>query len=236
VSLILDALRKADSERERGEVPGLRAQPLTPPSLAPRRRAVPLIVWIVAGLALATLITLFAYRASRPVAAPMPVAQPGQPVAPTVSPQSGAPVGPTSAPPVAVVVPPPIVEEVQAAKPAPWSPPDGKEVVKSEDPGARSPPKEVAMLPETKAPPRPAANVEAPIMTRAQLPDSLRAQLPPLVIGGSIYSSNAANRSVIINGQVWRENDTVAPDLVLEQIKPKGAVFRFKGTRFEQPL
>ncbi|HEX6364375.1 MAG TPA: hypothetical protein VFZ93_15570, partial [Albitalea sp.] len=43
MSYILDALRKADAERERGSVPGLHTQPVPPASAraTPARRGVP---------------------------------------------------------------------------------------------------------------------------------------------------------------------------------------------------
>ncbi|MBK1714502.1 hypothetical protein CKO43_17155, partial [Rubrivivax gelatinosus] len=53
MSYILDALRRAEAERERGAVPGLHSQPnaaLTPTATASRRTA-----WIVGGAALAVL-------------------------------------------------------------------------------------------------------------------------------------------------------------------------------------
>ena len=55
MSYILDALKRADAERERGAVPGLHAQPATmplPDDLAPR--TLPPWAWGLGGLALAT--------------------------------------------------------------------------------------------------------------------------------------------------------------------------------------
>ena len=37
---------------------------------------------------------------------------------------------------------------------------------------------------------------------------------------------------LIINGQVFHEGDKLAPELVLEQIKLKAAVLRYKGYRY----
>lgn len=68
---------------------------------------------------------------------------------------------------------------------------------------------------------------------REQLPENVRSQLPPLAVGGSIYSSSAADRSLIVDGRILRENDRLNADLTLEQIRPKSAVFRFRGYRFE---
>jgi general secretion pathway protein B len=38
---------------------------------------------------------------------------------------------------------------------------------------------------------------------------------------------------LIVNGQLLHERATVAPGLVLEQIRLKSAVFDFQGERFE---
>ncbi len=48
-----------------------------------------------------------------------------------------------------------------------------------------------------------------------------------------MYSTNAANRSLVINGQLFRENDQLTADLSLEQIRLKSAVLKYKGYRFE---
>jgi general secretion pathway protein B len=57
-----------------------------------------------------------------------------------------------------------------------------------------------------------------------------------MAIGGSVYSQQPVNRMVIINGQVFREGSAVTPDLLLEQIGPKSAVFSLRGQRFEMPF
>ena len=70
----------------------------------------------------------------------------------------------------------------------------------------------------------------------AELPDDLRRQVPAMAIGGSVYSPQRASRMLIVNGQVLREGDPVAPELQLEQIGAKAAVFSIRGQRFEVPL
>ena len=42
-----------------------------------------------------------------------------------------------------------------------------------------------------------------------------------------------AGRSLIVNGQLFRERDRLTQDLSLEEIKLKAAVFSFRGYRFE---
>ena len=41
---------------------------------------------------------------------------------------------------------------------------------------------------------------------------------------------------LIVNGQVFREGSPLAPELQLEQIGAKAAVFSIRGQRFEVPL
>ena len=60
--------------------------------------------------------------------------------------------------------------------------------------------------------------------------------MPPLTIGGSVYSPQPASRMVVVNGQVFNEGGNVAPELHLESIGPKSAVFSIRGQRFEVPL
>jgi general secretion pathway protein B len=70
----------------------------------------------------------------------------------------------------------------------------------------------------------------------AELAGDLRQQVPPMAIGGSVYSPQASARMVVINGQVFQEGSQLAPELKLEQIRPKSAVFSIRGQRFEVPL
>ncbi|HOM12247.1 MAG TPA: general secretion pathway protein GspB [Rubrivivax sp.] len=70
----------------------------------------------------------------------------------------------------------------------------------------------------------------------AQLPAELRRQLPPLAVGGSVYSPQPRARMVIVDGQVFQEGSQLTPELTLEQIRPKAAVLSIRGTRFELPL
>ena len=74
---------------------------------------------------------------------------------------------------------------------------------------------------------------DAPVVSREQLPPNIRAELPQFAVGGSIYSKNPAARSLIVNGQLYREKDRLTQDLTLEEIKLKAAVFSFRGHRFE---
>src|SRR6478735_7823024 len=239
MAYILDALRRADAERERGAVPSLQSQQNTivEDDAAPSRPRS--LVWAVVALAFAVL-ALLAWNflggsasparapvegaISTPVPAPLPTLQP----APT--------------PPTATV--PAVTPGIDAASPTPTTPPA--------PPVAAAPPTARAAVDARRAPAAPAApapkrvgaattgapgaapaTAEPRVHSQAELPEDIRRDLPKLVIGGSSYSGDAASRMVMINGQVFHEGDRLAPDLVLERIRLKSAVLAFKGWRYE---
>jgi general secretion pathway protein B len=76
----------------------------------------------------------------------------------------------------------------------------------------------------------------APPTPLAELPADQRRELPALNVNGSVWSESAASRFVILNGQVLREGDTVAPGLVLEKLMPKSAHLRWRGLLLDLPL
>jgi len=230
MSYILDALRRADSERERGAVPSLHSKQM-PEALAdadddvePRRRVQPLH-WAVGALSLAlvgVLLWLFLGRDSpEPAAAPVPSAPPPlatampapQPMPPMPAPVPFEP-PPAAAPATLAAAPPPTqpAPAVQRKAPAPAA----AQV-------ARAAP---------KLPPAASAVPERPVQTISELPDDIRRELPQLSVGGAMYSENAASRMLILNGQVFHEGDKVANNLVLEQIKLKSAVLSYRGYRY----
>jgi general secretion pathway protein B len=227
VSLILDALRRADSERERerGVVPGLHAQQVQAVSTEapPSTRALPwlsIAIVAAAGLLAAAAWFIAGREAPRPTAAPavaqLPAASPAPSAAASIAP---APAPAVASPRANAAEPQPVAE------PAPWSAPDGSR---------KTPAAEIASAPAARtAEVKAVLPAEAPITAREQLPENIRAQLPPLAFGGSIYSASAPDRSVIIDGRIFRENDRLTADLTLEQIRPKAAVLRYKGYRFE---
>ena len=73
---------------------------------------------------------------------------------------------------------------------------------------------------------------EARVFALNELPENIRRELPTLAVGGAMYSEKAANRMLILNGQVFHEGEKVSPDLMLEQIKLKSAVLVYKSYRY----
>jgi len=188
MSYILDALRRAESERERGQVPGVHTQPAPgdAQAVAGQRQR----VWLLAAGAALALLLLGALAARWLAPAPAPAPMPA-PLAPPVALARAAPPLPAPAPEL-VRLPPPGLPAVAAA---------------------------------------PASRPAQPLALSA-LPEALRRQLPPLQTGGAMYSDTPAKRMLIINGQLYQEGATVAPGLVLEQIKLNSAVLAFQGQRF----
>lgn len=236
MSYILDALKRADAERERRHVPGLHAQPLPG---APAPDASPMLPrWAIAiGAALGTLvIAALAWRMGADTAAPVPATFSATPLPAPATPAMEAPQAPmTTAPPptgpagetmalAPVPVPVPAPAPTVATRPAP--PPTADAATR---PAARS--ARPAAVDDATAP---AANTPLPLY--AQLPASVRQQFPTLAVSGSVYSEDAAARFIMLNGEVAKEGSQPASGLVVERIEPKSAVLRYKGERFRLPF
>lgn len=220
MSYILDALRRADAERERGGVPGLHTQAM--PELGddergPRARGLRPWHWVVMGLA-GGLAAALAWQWGGSSETPPP-APPPPPLARAMEPVP-APPPPTAPPPVAVA---PAAAPAVAPAIAPM----------------RASPAAAPVAPAASgavAPATPAAAEPQRIASLAALPAELRAGLPALAFGGSIYSNTPANRLLIVNGQLMHEGESLGPGVTLEQIKPKAAVINIRGQRFEVAL
>lgn len=249
MSYILDALRRADAQRERGAVPGIHARShvALPPHAAQARGANPLW-WALAALVVVAAASaawfFMSPNAQRevvvaaPVAAPPPIQLPPQVSAPvpapppSPSPQAAAhaPAPPSAAAPAAAVH-----DAARAVQPRPRAAPApapnaGTQKARTAASGA-GPATQAASAPAvqeaTPAPPR--------IYPREELPADIRSQLPPTRISGSSYSDNPAHRMLIANGQVFRENEKISPDLSDEQIRQQAVVLNFRGYRYLVP-
>ncbi|MBI5274870.1 MAG: general secretion pathway protein GspB [Burkholderiales bacterium] len=190
MSYILDALRKADADRERDPSRGIHAHPVAVPGRARHGMNWPVVAGGLGGLAVvAAAAWLWPSGRSAPtVAAPAPVVVPAPAPAPVLLP----------APPP----PEPVVAKAPVAAPVPA-------------PAAA-----------------PAASAAERIHAVSELPAEVQRELPKLPISGGVYSDNASQRMLIVGGQVANEGAEVAPGLVLEQIRPKSAVLRFRGFRY----
>jgi general secretion pathway protein B len=225
MSYILDALRKADAERERDPARGIHAQPAA--GSAPRvSSAAPAWLWpasvIAAGVVGAGLIW---QQRSVPVPAPVPVAvrPAAMAVAPAVAPATA--VVPPAPAPLPAPAPERAITRVVAAPAAPAATPPAPSQA-----GASAPVAVAAARPASPAPaPAPAADR---VYAWTELPTDVQRDLPKLAISGGVHSENAAQRMLVVGGQVLSEGAEVAPGVVLEQIRAGHAVLRFRGYRY----
>lgn len=210
MSYILDALRRAEAERERGSVPGLHAQTQAVASSRldeqGHRRRPGALGWPAAAV-LALLLALlgaaiFSWWSRGDDR------RPATPAVIKAAPAAAAPSSPPTPQQRAPVAPPLPAPRRAAPTPAP------------------------VIAPSPARPAAPATLIERPVPTVGELPEAIRRALPPLQTGGAMYSETPAKRLLILNGQVFHEGDKVATDLVLEQIRLKGAVLSFRGQRY----
>ena len=213
MSYILEALKKAQAERQLGSAPTIHALPAEPVSTSEGRARVPM--WL--ALAVAVLV-IFAMAVvvlrPAPVAAPVVVTAPVTVVAPAPAP---APV----AAPVQVV-----------AAPAIKAPPLPAIVTPPPAPAPTPAPAPVAALPKPQPARMPSTAPEDSLPAQTSLPESVQRELPQITFGGYMYSTNPADRLLLIDKVLRHEGEEVAPGLVLEKLLPKAAVMNYRGVRY----
>lgn len=95
-------------------------------------------------------------------------------------------------------------------------------------PAIRSVPPAAASRRETESP---SGSDRVPMLW--ELPESITRTIPELQVTMHVYSDNASNRFLRLNGENYHEKDRIAQGLVLEMINEEGAVMNYKGTRFQ---
>jgi general secretion pathway protein B len=228
MSYILDALKKAEAERTAGASANLHAAPPAANRLPQDgHRTLMRTPWPwVAMTAVAATLAAYSWLRSGPAATS------------TAAPQAQVPA--TAPVPASPVASPPVTAKQQAAAIAPSAPPPAPAVAEEEaaPPKARS----------AKPPAKPAEKKHAPAETKAaepvaplppplrELPDNIQREIqreiPPLKVGGYIYSASKADRTVIINGRLLHEGEEAAPGLILEKMMPNGMVLNYRGYRY----
>ncbi len=230
MSYILDALKRAESERSRGEIPGLNAQPM---GLSSADAGAPASRLRVAAVAAGIVVVLGAVVWWWSGGASAPLTTEAMPSAAALPPPAWAPVPQVTTAPPAVVVEAvhPAAPPVARAQPRvlPRSP--SAAVV---NPPSRSKPAAARLdtppFSASGAPPAPDAGSRVYAMN--ELPPDIRGALPALVVGGASHSEHAASRMLILNGQIYHEGDRLTAELTLQQIQLRSAVLSFRGYRF----
>lgn len=231
MSYILEALKKAQAERQLGNAPTIHAPAASAaPVAGPNRK--PLVIGAVAGVVLVAVALILWRHQGTP--APAAVVAP-----------------PVAAPHVSTPLAPQPVPASRESASAAASQPGQVALVGKPDPKPLEREPVAALKPAAPAPaPAHAASAPAPVVTAAPvpaspeeslpafgaLPESVRGAIPKVAFGGYMYSPNPSDRLILVDNVLRHEGEEVAPGLVLEKLLPKGAVMNFHGTRYRVPF
>lgn len=237
MSVILDALRKSEAERQRGRAPGLFVEQVALPS---RKRRRPAWIFVLPALLAAGIVAGWFLRpqTNGATVAAVPVDAPAA-NAPRPAPEMPAAATPLPARPLPAredsLVPPPQLLPPEPSVPAPAS----------TAPAATAPAAatftEPVTAPAPAAPPAPvlaeatALPVEPLIPRLADLPAAERATLPPLKLSMHVFADEPAQRFVILDGRRQGEGASPAAGVVIEQIRRDGVVLSANGRRLLLP-
>lgn len=243
MSLILEALRKSEAERRRGQAPDLLtdAAPTATPARAMSRNRGMLVALGAGGLVVLLLVAWGLRERPTPEhAQPMPATDDtavdaGPPVI-SVSPRPLEP-APLPRPAPAPLAPPgtaaaaTVVEQPVAATPA--TPTASIEApAPTPTPTTTTTPLTVAEPPTAPAPAF--TSPDAPLRL-ADLASGERSQLPTLKVSMHMWSADPAQRFAIIDGARVNEGDRVG-DATIEAIQQDGVMLAWRGRLIRLPL
>jgi general secretion pathway protein B len=226
MSLILDALKKSEAERQRGQVPNL-LSPL--PSAIGSTQSQKKHRWPMLALVLLLVVSLLlglsfaAYFYMKTVAATSPSI--------THAPINKTPMQAEPTEAIKIVAPSPTIS---ATKPMPI-----------EKPAAPRTPVAAIVEPLPAPPPlKPQAHDTAPLFIQtepvaliaglSEMPNEQRQQLPALKLSMHVYSAEASKRFAIIDGQRVNEGSVMGA-AVVEQIRQDGVVLSVQGQSYLLP-
>jgi general secretion pathway protein B len=218
MSYLLDALRKAELERNLGQVPSLeKAQLITSP---PRRKW---WLWAVSLILIgnvSALAGLYFYYQSGPTVAQAPsITQSDVAKATTNLERPQHTLSPTT-PSLDISAPTTGVEtEISSTSSGTISLPGSPPNAHATDPSAS----------------RQAMENWQPAPLRA-LPSDFRSVLPPINVDVHVYSDDPEKRFVLVNSRPYREGDHLDEGPFLETISEQGTVLSYQGQRFMIPV
>ena len=241
MSYILEALKKSEQERRRGEVPEINRFDATAPENAYRRSIWP---WVVIALVIVNLAVLVVWAPweSPEQATPVPLADEAAPALPqpetTVQRNESAP-EPELPRKDTVRVAPAKLPEV--APRAPVKPPE--EARRVSQPVAQPEPEIIRPRTQRESQPapepepeiiRPAASPQTSYLPQLQeLPADMQRRVPDMSFSSHMYSSEPRFRSIIINGRRLKEGQYLNDDIRVREITEKGVILSLDGTDFE---
>lgn len=249
MSLILEALRKSETERRRAQAPDLFAEPTLvarhDPAASPRW-----LIWALAVLAALALTGWFArglWNAPLPPAAAKPAStrvddmpqRPSPARGATPSPQANAnipvrvAITPAPVPAVASVA---VAGSAQVAQTRPVPTPTVADLPQRT---VESLPESIsATVPAPEANPAPALANASPTGAPLRLSDlssDERRELPTLKMSMHLWHAESSQRFVIVDGERMGEGDRIG-DAVIEEITRDGVLLGWQGRRLKLPI
>jgi len=210
MSYILDALKKSEQERKQGQVPDLNAIHMPP---EPPARSLTWLYMLVIFLLVTVLAYVLGQRNSQPPV--QPVQQQSQVQQPLPQP---APTQQEQLPQQIAHTMPPAATQTVTSKPA-------------QEP--------VLMQAKKISKPDPVETEQqrlAEIPHLSELPPLVQQSIPQMTFAGHVYSTDARQRSVIINGHFMSEGDVLVQGLTLKEITSKGVIFDYNGQLFRMDI
>jgi general secretion pathway protein B len=234
MSLILEALRKSEAERRRGQAPDLHAE--LPPAHATRTAALPAWAWLLLACALLLAAAWFArgLLPERTLPAPSAHVAGTTTVAPT-PPVEYATTQPRFRPPQAMTATPAPAPTTQPAKPSQPGVASANVAPTSATTAAVVAPAPVPPNPApSAASSSPAVRADATLQL-SDLSAEERKSLPPLKLSMHLWNPDPAKRFVILDGNRVGEGDRVG-DAVVAAITPDGVELDWNGRRLQVPI
>ena len=252
MSILLDALKKSEEQRQLGQTPDIHApsQPPTGPGGGTSTPWLPILLLVAATVIIAT----FSWRQySEPegLAAETISEQPAvasRPAGEDPAPIEKADGQPAARNPLATYTAPPVETAADDAT-QPVDEQQKRELAQSfnqfqRPPGEAEPPPGPRTEPLTPAPERPAApSTERRVeddrggspgprpVSFWELPQNVRDSMPELGITVLVYADSPEDRFVLVNGRRMVEQDSLE-GVVLDEIRRDGAVFLYRNYRF----
>jgi general secretion pathway protein B len=255
MSYILDALRRAERERDTGKAPSVESLNRAPPNA--ERSRVPASVWALAiATALIATAALVVLLWPRDRVAPPPAAQAA---AASAVPDTVTADRPAMPAPAATVEPgPAAIDDGDVASLDDVTGDDGTEadiagddarivtpsVPAADEPAAAADVPDAAanaVAPPTPAP-APAAGDEDTIAVPPgvtvlrEMPAAYREQFPVRTLGVHVYDPDPAKRWIMVDGQRYREGGTLASGPQIVEIVEGGVIFDYQGARVLLPI
>lgn len=224
MSLILEALKKAERQHKLGEVPKITADTEQPVSGASHR-----LGWLMMALLAMILLGVGIYLGSSWMSPQQ------QQLNPSVSHAAPAALESGQARQSDRVEPFGGGETISASDPAQSTVPAQAAV---EPPPVESIPREAMIEPAQVATPEPPPPppVQSPPKPLHEMPSGFVANLPAMSIDIHSYDKRPAKRYVLINMEKYREGDYLAEGPRVVEILPEGAVMEHMGERFILPI